>query len=231
MGNTQKRLYLQIAQQLADSVIRGEVKVGERFPSERDLVQKYNVSRSTIREAMIALEVNQLVEIRLGSGIYALEPQANKMAFDSASELPGPFEILESRLILEAQAAKIAAERISNQELHELKQLISAMEQAADDNNVEQAEQLDKTFHLTIMRATRNNALMAMYEWLWRARETSRINKQFHHKLRKQNSEAVSSEHKAILTALMQKDGEAARIMTETHLKAVEKRLATDSFS
>mgnify|MGYP003384863449 FL=1 len=69
-----QRLYLQIAEALAGLVKAGEVKVGERFAAERELATQFSVSRSTIREAMIALEVSGLVEIRSGSGIYARTP-------------------------------------------------------------------------------------------------------------------------------------------------------------
>ena len=67
-----RRLYLQVAEQLARFVSEGELKPGDRLPSERDLAQRFAVSRPTIREAMIALEISGLVEIRSGSGVYVL---------------------------------------------------------------------------------------------------------------------------------------------------------------
>ncbi|WP_440906607.1 FadR/GntR family transcriptional regulator (plasmid) [Catenovulum sp. SX2] len=230
MENSQKRLYIQIATKLAAEISAGEIKPGERFPSERDLAAKYNVSRSTIREAMIALEVNQVVEIRTGSGIYALEPIAAN-PIELADEFPSPFEILETRLILETEAAKLAATRISNSELHELMQLTTAMQVASEQGDIAKAEKIDQKFHLTIVRATRNNALISLYEWLWQARQTSVVNKQFHHKLRQNNADAVLEEHRNMLNALMQRDEELAKTTTMHHLKEVEKRLATDSFS
>ncbi|MCU4677629.1 FadR family transcriptional regulator [Catenovulum sp. 2E275] len=230
MENSQKRLYIQIANKLAEEISAGEIKPGERFPSERDLAVKYDVSRSTIREAMIALEVNKLVEIRTGSGIYALEPGESN-PIDLSDELPSAFEILETRLILETEAAKLAASRISNSELHQLKQLATAMQSASEQGDIAKAEKIDQMFHLTIVRATRNNALISLYEWLWQARQTSVISKQFHHKLRQNNSDAVLEEHRQMLNALMQRNEDLAKATTMHHLKEVEKRLATDSFS
>ncbi|WP_016956630.1 FadR/GntR family transcriptional regulator [Catenovulum agarivorans] len=230
MENSQKRLYIQIATKLAAEISAGEIKPGERFPSERDLASKYNVSRSTIREAMIALEVNQLVEIRTGSGIYALEPTTVN-PIDLIDEFPSLFEILEARFVLETEAAKLAATRISNSELHQLMQLSTAMQEASESSDVARAEKIDQMFHLTIVRATRNNALISLYEWLWQARQKSVVTKQFHHKLRQNNADAVLEEHRNMLNALMQRDEELAKTTTMHHLKQVEKRLATDSFS
>ena len=67
-----RRLYLEVAGQIETLIRSGEIKPGERLPSERDLAASFEVSRPTIREAMIALEIAGLVEIRTGSGIYAL---------------------------------------------------------------------------------------------------------------------------------------------------------------
>ncbi|MER2490521.1 FadR/GntR family transcriptional regulator [Catenovulum sediminis] len=228
--NESKRLYLQIAGKLAELVEQGEVAVGQRFPAERELAARYQVSRSTIREAMIALEVSKLVEIRSGSGIYALAPSKGLESLQLTDDLPGPFEIIETRQIIEVEAAGLAAERISNAELHQLKNLLLTMEEATKNGDVAKAEQIDHLFHLTIVKATRNNALIPMYEWLWSARETSAVNKQFHHKLRDKVADAVISEHKAMVDALMQRDAEKAKAVTQIHLKAVEKRLATSSF-
>ena len=70
-----RRLYEQIAQQLAKSIADGKYEVGQRLPSERELAQAFDVSRPTVREAIIALELDELVEVRLGSGVYVVNRQ------------------------------------------------------------------------------------------------------------------------------------------------------------
>ena len=91
-----QRLYLQVAQQLQDLVSAGKFAVGTRLPAERDLAAQFGVSRPTIREAMIALEIAGLVEVRSGSGVYvqAVNVKPSKL---NMGEAPGPFEILEAR--------------------------------------------------------------------------------------------------------------------------------------
>lgn len=222
---TSQRLYLQIANALADMVKNDEVKVGQRFAAERDLAAKFEVSRSTIREAMIALEVSGIVEIRSGSGIYALSPSYKQNPLAAAEDIPGPFEVLEARMILESEAAGLAAERISNNELHQLKQLLIAMGNAIETNNIEEAERIDHAFHLLIVKATRNSALTPIYEWLWNIRELSAVSQQFHLKLRNKGSTPRIEEHKVILDALMQRDGEAAKLAIKKHLTKVMNRL------
>lgn len=223
--NSTQRLYLQIANALAGLVKSGEVKVGERFAAERDLAAKFEVSRSTIREAMIALEVSGLVEIRSGSGIYALSPAQQLSKLQAAEDIPGPFEVLEARIMLESEAAAVAAERISNQELHQLKQLLNSMKTAIDSGDIEEAERIDHAFHLLIVKATRNSALTPIYEWLWQIRESSAVSQQFHLKLRDKGSTPRIQEHKQVLDALMRRDGEAAKKAIKHHLTQVMNRL------
>lgn len=226
---TSQRLYLQVADKLADLVNNGEVEVGSRFPAERDLAADYGVSRSTIREAMIALEVSGLVEIRSGSGIYALNPSRKRSPAIVIEDLPGPFEVLEARMLLEAESIKLAAERISNEELLQVKQLLAAMSSAVEQGNIEQAEKIDHAFHLAIIKATRNSALLPMYEWLWEVRELSEVSKRFHLKLRNKGSTPKIEEHQAVCDALMQRDGELAKKAIQSHLTQVMNRLTACS--
>ncbi|MDU0353416.1 FadR/GntR family transcriptional regulator [Paraglaciecola aquimarina] len=229
MSNTEhlsQRLYLQIADKLAELVKNGEVKVGARFAAERDLAAEFGVSRSTIREAMIALEVSGLVEIRSGSGIYALDPSRKMSSTIANEDMPDPFEVLEARMLLEAESAKMAAERISNDELLQLKQILLSMSVAIEQGNIEEAERIDHAFHLAIVTATRNGALVPIYEWLWQVRELSEVSKRFHLKLRDKGSTPKIDEHKAVCDALMQRDGEKAKAAIEAHLSNVMSRLS-----
>ncbi|MGJ8679908.1 FadR/GntR family transcriptional regulator [Paraglaciecola sp.] len=220
-----QRLYLQVASQLADLVKDGTVKVGARFAAERDLAADFGVSRSTIREAMIALEVSGLVEIRSGSGIYALEPSRKINSALAIEDLPGPFEVLEARMLIESESANLAAQRISNDELLQLKQLLHSMAKAVEEDNIEEAERIDHAFHLAIIKATRNSALLPIYEWLWEVRELSEVSKRFHLKLRNKGSTPKIEEHEAVCNALMQRDGEQAKKSIQSHLTNVMSRL------
>ena len=220
-----KRLYLQIANALAEMVKSGEVKIGERFAAERDLAAKFEVSRSTIREAMIALEVSGLVEIRSGSGIYAMDPTQKMKSLQASEDIPGPFEVLEARMLIEAESAELAAQRMNNEELHQLKQLLNKMSTAVEEGDLAAAESIDHAFHLMIVKATRNSALVPIYEWLWKIRESSSVSQTFHLKLRDKGSAPKISEHQLIVDALMQRDGQLAKAAIKSHLSQVMARL------
>jgi GntR family transcriptional repressor for pyruvate dehydrogenase complex len=207
---TSQRLYIQIAEKLANLVNQGTVKVGERFAAERDLAADFGVSRSTIREAMIALEVSGLVEIRSGSGIYAVNSPRKSSPGIIIEDLPGPFEVLEARMLLEKEAIKLAAERISDEELSYLNQMLDGMSVAIEKGNIEEAEKIDHAFHLAVIKATKNSALLPMYDWLWEVRELSKVSKSFHLKLRDKGSTPKIEEHQSIFNALKQRDGELA---------------------
>src|SRR4051812_17650638 len=104
-----RRLYRQIADQIAGLIERGEYGTGERLPPERDLAKQLGVSRPSVREALIALEVEGYVEVRIGSGVYVLERRAAPAKARMLSQDSGPFELIQARWLIEAECAALAA--------------------------------------------------------------------------------------------------------------------------
>jgi DNA-binding FadR family transcriptional regulator len=88
-----RRLYRQIADQIRALIKSGEFGAGSRLPPERDLARQFGVSRPSVREALIALEVEGLVDVRIGSGIYVRAPSEGAIN-DAPEALAGPFELL-----------------------------------------------------------------------------------------------------------------------------------------
>jgi DNA-binding FadR family transcriptional regulator len=214
-----KRLYLQIAEQLSEMIHSGQIAVGERLPSERDLAGRFDVSRPTIREALIALEVSDLVEIRSGSGVYVREnPDVHSL--NSALNEPGPFEILEARMVVEGETAALAAQRISQPELHQLRGLLKQMSVSAG-SDAERSESADEQFHLVIAEACRNSALSTTVQWLWGLRNRSETSAAFHAKLRERGSQPIVADHQAIFDALQRKQPLQARKAMQQHLRRV----------
>ena len=124
------RLYVKVAAQLSKLVSDGVILPGSRLPSERELAQKLNVSRPSVREAMIALELSGIVEIRTGSGVYVKEKKAFLVNEDKGT---GPFEILEIRSILESEACALAAKNITDEQIQQLKDAIIEMDEEEKD--------------------------------------------------------------------------------------------------
>lgn len=209
------RLYEQVARDIALKIKEGRYALGERLPSERHLAQSYSVSRPTVREAMLALEIDGLVEVRMGSGVYV---RAQVPSSGQAAETDvGPFELLEARRSIEGEACALAAERMDEAGLAELERLIVAME--VDD--VTQAEAADRQFHETIARATQNSAMLSAVQALWDGRERSL---QYRLLTEKAHSAGISppfDEHHHIFEALKARDPARARAAMRKHITLV----------
>ncbi|MDR6984635.1 GntR family transcriptional repressor for pyruvate dehydrogenase complex [Rheinheimera pacifica] len=218
------RLYLQIAEKLAGRISAGELPPGSRLPAERDLAQSYDVSRQTVREALIALEVSGMVEIRPGSGIYVQKAAEKRHGLKSsivADDAPGPLEIMEARLLLEGDAAALAAERISNEELQKLKAYLQQMTLLVQAQKSSEAEAFDGKFHQLIASATRNSALQSMIEWLWQLRESSELSRLFARKIQQQVAGPNILAHEKIYQCISRRDADGARSAMQAHISEV----------
>ena len=108
-----RRVYQQIADQLLQLIDAGEFAVESRLPSERDLAEKFKVSRPSVREALIALEVIGVVQIKMGSGVYVCKPEQARQKGRRESKVAAkefaPFELIQARLLIESEIASQAA--------------------------------------------------------------------------------------------------------------------------
>ena len=213
---SQPRLYQELARKLIDELASGKYEVGSRLPAERELSAEHDVSRPTVREAVIALEVQGLVEVRVGSGAYVKR-------LPGKGDIPGfnvtAFELTEARLLFEGEAAALAATQITDTEIETLEQLVRDI--ANENQQRGGTEQADREFHLTIARATRNTAIVDTIEALWQLRSTSPESALLHEKARTANIKPVVDEHQAVLEALRNRDPAAARAAMRSHLSAV----------
>jgi GntR family transcriptional repressor for pyruvate dehydrogenase complex len=215
-GATSDRLYQRLARQLFDDLAAGKYQVGDRLPAERELAAEHAVSRPAVREAMIALEVQGLVEVRIGSGAYVRK-------LPGRDERPGfhatAFELTEARMMIEGEAAALAAAQISDEELVELDRLVEQI--AAENELPEMCVDADHAFHQLIARATRNAVIADAVERLWQMRSSSPECALLHEKAREADMRPVVDEHKAIAEALRARDPAAARAAMRAHLRQV----------
>lgn len=211
------RLYAQLADRISSQIIAGHYSVGERLPSERELSQTYNVSRPTIREALIALEVDGLVEVKVGSGIYirSQTPRWGKAAMLGV----GPFELLEARRAIEGEACALAAPRITDEECAILAGVLEDMAAAGSDHA--RAEKADWQFHVTIARLTQNSAMTTAVEALWEARFSSPQQQLLENRAHSAGVVPSVVEHRGILDALATRDPAVARDAMRSHLTRV----------
>jgi DNA-binding FadR family transcriptional regulator len=213
-----RRLYARISREIGRKIMAGVYPVGERLPAERVLAQTYGVSRPTVREAIIALEVDQLVEVRMGSGVF-VTATAPKGGVRVETDM-GPFELLEARRAIEGETCALAAQRISDDDLDQLRQLLTVMGDVRPEN-LESCEKADYAFHLCIARASQNGGLVASVDMLWKARDRS---PQYQLMSAKAHAAGVFprlKEHVAILDALIAHDPARARQAMRRHISRV----------
>jgi DNA-binding FadR family transcriptional regulator len=210
------RLYQELARKLFEELAAGKYAVGDRLPTEREFCAEYNVSRPTVREAMIALEVQGLLEVRVGSGAYVLR-------LPGKDDRPGfnvtAFELTEARLLFEGEAAALAAANITDTELDRLDALVARI--GEEKNAAEISEEADREFHLLIAESTGNAAVAHTIAELWRMRASSPECVLLHEKARSANVKPVADEHKKIVEALRTRDPAKARTAMRAHLNAV----------
>ncbi len=202
-----KRLFWRIVELIEASINAGDYPAGSRLPPERELASKFNVSRPTIREAIIALEVRGRVEVKTSSGVYVL---ANPNAAQSINKI-NAFEVTQARALVEGEVAALAATTITDEELAELNQTLVDMEEGKS------VEAADKSFHRIIADATRNEAMKNLVQSLWDLRASSiEVIKDYDKVCSKDNKKTIA-EHKAIYKALKLKDATKARQAMHEH--------------
>lgn len=213
-----KRLYAKLADALSKAIASDKYAVGDRLPSERELSAKFEVSRPIVREAIFALEADGLVEVRNGSGVYVRSKKLGANATRRGDV--GMFELLEARRAFEGETAALAASRITDDEIEELRRLVTEMRKK-NSTDVEMSEEADMRFHMIIANATRNPAIIQTIESYWQARRFSPQSQYFLKKVRSTGVAPNIDEHSEILSALEQRDPAAARVAMRSHLTAV----------
>ena len=212
------RLYQQVAEKIVALIKSKKYTVGMRLPAERDLAAMFNVSRPTIREAVIALELEKFVEVRMGSGVYIIENIKEKNRFSDKDV--GPFELTEARALFEGEAAALAATMITDEELAQLAETLNEMA-CENDNDTESHEAADKRFHMIIARATNNSAISSVIEELWDERESSALTKRMYKTVRDSGVKPSVDEHREIYEALKDHNAQSARKLMRAHLMRV----------
>jgi DNA-binding FadR family transcriptional regulator len=218
------RLYRQIADQLSALIASGEFPEGARLPSERDLAAQLDVSRPSVREALIALEIEGKVEVRVGAGIYVAAPRPVAVA-DRTSEGQGPFELLRARWLIEGEIAAEAARNAAPEDLECVRGAVTAMQR--NQRQKRDADAADRDFHLGIAKAAHNSALVSVVQTLWDQGRGAIWKRMEHHFQTPELRAAALRDHRAILDALEARDARGARTAMRQHLERVDREFSS----
>lgn len=215
-----RRLYRQIADQLRQLIQSGEFAVGSRLPAERDLAAKMGVSRPSVREALIALEVQGLIEVRGGSGIVVIGREPVRL-LDNAH---GPLEIIRARQLIECELAAVAARCEDSTLVPDLEETLREME-------VDIAARIlpirgDRNFHLRIAQASENSPLLAVVTQLFDERNGPLFARLGSHFERETTWRQAVAEHRAVVRAIERNDPQGARQAMSHHLERFHERFS-----
>ena len=216
-----KRLYRSVMKKLEKLMDGGEYPPGGRLPPERELAERFAVSRPTVREAIIALEALNRVEVKTGSGVYVLPSPPGSDDIDLSVSA---FELTEARALIEGEAAALAATMITDEQLLELEKALHDMADVSSDSDLI-SEAADQKFHHIISEATHNKMLSSMIDRLWYIRMNSPAVHRAYESICSTDSQALVHEHQDIYDALVRRDAAATRAAMHSHFSRILNKL------
>ena len=214
------RLYEQIVEQIEQRILEGELKPGDKLPSERELCEQFNVSRTVVREAIRALREKGLVDIQPGRGTFITNDTSEAMKSSlgfifKVGQGKGLEDLVQVRAILEPEIAALAAENANEGDLTELQYAINIMDELLDD--ADKFIEADQNFHLILANATHNTIVPLLIDpivdLLWEHRKHIFDNTG--------GAKRGQNHHKKILEAVKAGDAEAAREAMRAHMKQI----------
>ena len=216
-----QRLYRQIAGQLRTLMAAGEFLPGNRLPAERDLAKQLGVSRPSVREALIALEVEGWVEVRTGSGVYVQDRSAAKTSRNrsqieiSATEW-GPLELIRARRVVEGETAALAATQARRKDIAAMRDALATMVRDADAGTL--PIEGDRAFHSAIVQSSGNMVLIETVHTFWDSRRGPLFERLGGYFETVASWRSAIAEHAAILDAIAAHDAAGARTAMHAHM-------------
>lgn len=227
------RLYREIGNELKFLLTNKVYKIGDRLPPERDIAETFSVSRTVVREALIMLELENLVAVKKGSGVYVIGIPNDELdeKDKQIDEDFGPFELLQARQLIESNIAAFAASQIVKTDIIELRSILEQEKQILEQEVLDDYS-ADEMFHICIARATKNAVLEGLLNDLWQKRYASKMWDKLHSRIRDHSyRKKWLYDHEKILQALQIKDANAAGQAMWQHLENVKQTLMTVSDS
>lgn len=223
------RLYRQIAEQLRGLISGGEMPAGTRLPAERDLARQLGVSRPSVREALIALEVEGWVEVRVGSGIYVQPPHQRSPVRappngNGTGTDWGPLELLQARELVEGEVAALAARNARKAQVAAIAGALERMREEVDAGIV--PREGDEAFHNAIADACGNGVLGDTVRGYWHARRGPISERLGEHFENPPSWQRALREHQDVLDAIRVRDEDGARAAMREHLKKAYTRFS-----
>lgn len=222
-----KRIYVRIVEQIKQLFASGDLRPGDKLPSERDLAERLQVSRASVREALSALEAMGLLEIRPGEGAFirqiSVDSIIEPLALLLLMEKDKTWELLEVRKMMEIKAAGLAALRAAPEELERFKKILLRMESDLQRGNL--GEDADWEFHFAIAEMAGNSMLLRLMNTIGDVMRQGLKAARLELYVKPGNAQLLYDQHCAICKAIEEKDSEGAQKAMREHLMFVEQEL------
>jgi GntR family uxuAB operon transcriptional repressor len=218
----QKRIYQQVAEQLADLISSGEFSVHERLPPERELAQTLKISRNVVREALLALEIAGYVDIRVGVGTFVVSNSARRARTESFASFDAgasPTDILTARRAVEGEVAAIAATEATDAEIKEIGEILEEIKKSGGAPS--ELVDLPRDFHERLAEATHNPVLIGIVQQLWDLTRGELFENIRHHTRMQESHRRRQLYRIRLLDRLKSRDANGAREAMHAHLDEV----------
>src|SRR5256885_6654788 len=199
-----RRLYQQVADQIRTVIEESRFSPGTKLPPERELALQLGVSRPSLREALIALEIQGIVETRMGSGIYVCAAPSVASVREAPALGESPSELMQARSLLEGSVVALAAARVNRQGLERIKACLETMRD--DIRRGHPSLEADRRFHVAIAEMTGNSLLARLVGELYDGRHGAISSRMSRRAENARTWEGAFAEHEAIVRALEQRD-------------------------
>ena len=225
-----KRLYEEIVEQIRLLISDGKLKPGDKLLAERELADRFQVSRASVREAIRTLEMLGVIDIRPGEGTYIRETETDDiirpLAMFLAVERSSVIDMFEMRRIFETATASLAAQRATDQEILEIETILEDMKERLNLQDPEKGEEFDAAFHFAIAEATHNSLLAKLSKTV--SEDFSTANSAARRRLyldNVKNPQRIIDQHSNILKAIQARSPKGAAEAMRVHLKFAEGEL------
>ncbi len=227
-----RRLYRQIAELIGRYIDSGHFPPGTLLPAERELAQQLGVSRASVREALIALEVEGRVTVKVGNGVTVLDtpprvPAGSAEPAAGASNYwhdVGPLEQIEARILVESENAALAARHATPADIAELEAHLAAL--LVEHRQLNHDQPADRRFHMKIAEMSGNQAMVHLVAALLDQRNSPVFTRFEDHFVTPRLFEDANQNHRRILDAIKAGDSTAARSAMRRHLRAVRQEFS-----
>lgn len=214
------RLYQKAANVLINLIRQQHYKPGDSLPAEREMSKLLNIGRSTLREALIVLELSGWIEIRSGSGIYVCETHGRESIHMPSYEY-SPHDVIQARQAIESELVGIVALSRTNEDIDTLSMLVDEMDFCIKECRVPDFYRMDRRFHLHIGKISGNNILSEMNEIIWNRRSNIHYSNLDEPNASPENLVAFNNDHRAMVMAIRSSNKEEAKSHILKHLEMV----------